>query len=164
MIRRAQQTYKHQVDLLATGVNMSTAINSTTIAIATDNPLIGATSSVQPRSRILKMYFEITFTTTVASPSSQVFHWNLQFSPQNSIAGIDPTASGAQTGKNYVFKTGTIQATNNAPAKSFGWVKIPLKYSRFMNQDTIVFNYRTTFNNVATDNLILKCIYQEIRG
>lgn len=162
-IRRSLQKYKHQVDNGAVAVNMAAAVTTNVIVVGLDNPVIANATNVQARGKVLALYMELTCQNFFAN-GIQVFDWCLQYSPQSGIGAVDPTLVGTNTGKNYVFKSGNLSVAQFQTGKSFGLIKIPSKYSRFMNTDVIYFNIRSRVNNGATDAYQVKFIYKEIRG
>lgn len=164
-IHLSKQKYKHQVDAGALAVNMSAATTTNVIIAGVDNPVLASTTNVQAKAMVTGFYFELHVKSTYGADVLQVFDWCFQASPQSAIGAIDPTTVGANAGKAYVFKSGQLPVAPGAYTASVrGFIRIPRKYSRFMNTDVIYFNIRSRNATAATDNYQLKVIYKEVRG
>lgn len=165
IVDRKLQKYKHQVYTNANAANMSGITTTNIIVVGLDNPVLANPTNVTARARVKGFYFELTVNSTAAVATTQQFYWNFQASPQSSIGAVNPTTVGTSASKNYVFKSGVIPVQpSSAPAKIFGFVKIPSKYQRFMNTDVIYFNISSLQGNGATDWYNLMVVYKEIRG
>lgn len=166
LIHRSLAKYKHVVDVTTLATDFSGGVQTTDIILSTDNPVIGNTTNVMARARVMLLTsIEISFYTTKVIPADQIYDSYILFNPQATLTPVSPRGVGSSNLKSYVIWQGHVVHVGGNPASKWtGKIRIPRKYQRFMNADKLQFVFISTRANGATDNFIFKCIYKEVRG
>ncbi len=156
---RPIKTDKHEITWSNLAQNASSAISVRTL-VGTQSAAKDAADEVETGSHVKSVYFEFHFSAeTLTNP--KVIHWTINMRPQNvSAAGQTPSLY-YQNGRNLILKRGMEMLPKDAGTvyKRIVVVKIPRKYQRIGEADSMNFTYIST--SAETINACGIAIYKE---
>ncbi len=156
---RPIKTDKHEITWSNLGQNASSAVSIRTL-IGVQSAAKDASDEVETGSHVKSMYFEFNVAAEGIT-AQKVLHWTVHVRPQNlSAAGGTPSLY-YQNGRNLILKRGMEMLPKDLSTvyKRIFVVKIPRKYQRIGENDTMNFTYQAT--DASTINMCGFCIYKE---
>ncbi len=122
-------------------IGLTTTLQQLILAVAVDAPVGTAQSEVQRGSTIKAVWLSIDFCGLAASGVLQRASIYLAKNPGANLIFPDAFAVGSSNEKKFVFKQWTQMTMRNQdgnpPYHWEGWVKIPKRYQRFGQDDTL---------------------------